>query len=104
MKKIIAVIFLLLTIAPCAFAEYDIDPALAEVYPTILIIRQIDTETDTVTAVDLKGHVYTFSHCHDWYNGDVCAATMLDPGTYNDPTDDIVLTLLYYAASDEIKF
>ena len=66
-----------------------------EIYPTSMIVVEVDYENDLVTIADFEGRAYQFYGCEDWYENDICAVIMDDNGTSETVYDDIILQTRY---------
>lgn len=103
MKKEInsfAVVIVILCGLLCAtliwFRYLDMNaPVEHEIYPTSMIVTEVDYESDLVTIVDFEGRMYQFYGCEDWYENDICAVIMDDNGTTETVYDDIILQTRY---------
>ena len=66
-----------------------------EIYPTSMIVVEVDYENNLVTIVDFEGRMYQFYGCEDWYKNDICAVIMDDNGTSETVYDDIIIQVRY---------
>ena len=93
MKKIIVVLFVVV-IASMVLAGFVFDKP-HEIYPTSMIVTEIDYENDLVTIVDFNGNAFQFFGCEDWCENDICAVSMDDNGTPETIYDDIISQVRY---------
>ena len=93
MKKIIVVLFVVV-IASMLLAGFVFDKP-HEIYPTSMIVTEVDYENNLVTIVDFEGRMYQFYGCEDWYENDICAVIMDNNGTTETVYDDIITQVRY---------
>ncbi len=89
MKKIVSVLFVMV-VTLMLFAGSP-----REIYPTSMIVTEIDYENDLVTIVDFNGNAFQFFGCEDWCENDICAVIMDDNGTPETIYDDIITQVRY---------
>lgn len=89
MKKIVSVLFVMV-VTLMLFAGRP-----HEIYPTSMIVTEIDYENDLVTIVDFTGNAFQFFGCEDWCENDICAVIMNDNGTPETIYDDIITQVRY---------
>ena len=87
MKKISAVVALVLALVLCG-------SACADLYPTTARVTKVDRSADLVTVETVTGLLFTFEGCEDWEEGDCCSLLMDDNGT-DSVLDDLVLDAIY---------
>ena len=85
MKKILAVILVLLSLAGVASAD---------LYPAVGIVYDLDYENDTVVFEDFCGFLWKLEGIEDWDIGDVGAMLMDDLDTES-IFDDVILEVRY---------
>lgn len=59
-------------------------------YPSVMIIAQVDEATNTVTCRDCTGNLWQFKGIEDWDEGDLIAIIMNSKGTSEIYDDEIV--------------
>ena len=64
------------------------------VYPHTMVVTEIDTKSDLVTATDFTGHEWSFYGIEDWHIGDICSCIMNDNGTES-VKDDVITNIKY---------
>lgn len=65
-----------------------------EIYPKTMLVSEIDTACDTVTAVDFNGNEWQFYGVEDWEIDDIVSCIMDTNGTttiYDDKIVDVRL-------------
>ena len=67
----------------------------AVVYPMNATVTEVNVEENTVTVTNEVGHMYKFEEAEDWLVGDGVNLIVSDNGTFNDKTDDIILSVSY---------
>ena len=89
MKRIVSVLFVLVVTLILFVGRQH------EIYPTSMIVTEIDYENDLVTIVDFTGNAFQFFGCEDWCENDICAVIMDDNGTPETIYDDIITQVRY---------
>ncbi len=64
------------------------------VYPTAMIVTDVDQISDVVTVETATGYVYQFGGVEDYAEGDLVALVMWSGGT-SDIIDDVIITARY---------
>lgn len=64
------------------------------IYPTTMLVTDVDYTTDVVTVETLTGFVYQFEGTEDYTEGDLVSVIMYNNRTTN-ITDDVILTVQY---------
>ena len=83
MKKIAMVIIMALILS--------IGVAYADIYPTTVIIREIDYLNDLVICEDYNGNEWIFEGVEDWDIDDMVSMIMNDMGTEEIEDDEIIM-------------
>lgn len=65
------------------------------IYPASFTVVGIEPETKAIVVEAENGNVYAFCDMANWSYGDHLAAIMVDPGTPDDVTDDLILEVRY---------
>ena len=68
--------------------------SLNMVYPTTMLITDVNRETDVVTMETATGYEYQFTGCIDYCEGDFVSVLMFTNGT-SVITDDVILAHRY---------
>lgn len=85
MKKLVALIFVMLSL-------YGV--ATAEIYPEIAQVVEVDYIADTVTVETFNGFLFVFEGCEDFMKGD-CVAMIMNDNDTEKVFDDIILMVRY---------
>ena len=64
------------------------------IYPTTMVVTDVDYATDIVTIETSTGFVYQFEGAEDYTEGDLVSCIMYNNKTTN-ITDDVILTVRY---------
>lgn len=64
------------------------------IYPTTMLVTDIDYTTDVVTIETATGFIYQFEGAEDYIKGDLVSCIMFSNGTA-DITDDMILSVRY---------
>lgn len=88
MKKLIAIILILVSLVSVSCADFS-------VYPLGGRIIDFNYEEDEVFFVDANGNVWVFYETEDWEIDDFVACLMWDGGTPDDIWDDEILDVCY---------
>lgn len=83
MKKIIIITLCIMSIATMAYAD---------IYPTTMIVVELDNQHDIVICEDFNGNQWAFEGIEDWMIGDIVSMIMEDMGTAQIYDDIIVMT------------
>ena len=87
MTKALAMVMLLLSLAgigqPHTF------------YEVCATVTFCDYEQDEVLVIDDDGNIWAWSGVEDWMVWDRAVLVMDDPGTPNNPEDDVIIRALY---------
>lgn len=65
--------------------------AYADIYPTTVIIREIDHMNDLVICEDYNGNEWIFEGVEDWDVDDIVSMIMNDMGTETIEDDEIIM-------------
>ena len=84
MKKFLALVLILVSLTSFA---------LANVYPAVGVVLDVDHTLDFVAFENLVGEVWVRFGAEDWFIGDVAALLMDDAGTPEISDDKIVIAL-----------
>jgi len=86
MKRIIALVLILISLVASSSAEY---------YPRTALVTSLDYTTDCVIATDWAGIEWEFTGIEDWQINDLVSMMMDDNNTPNTIYDDIIVKALY---------
>ena len=86
MKRIIALVLILISLATSSLAEY---------YPRAALVTSLDYTADCVIVTDWAGLEWEFIGIEDWQLDDIVAMMMDDNNTPNNIYDDIIVQALY---------
>lgn len=89
MKRIIALVLILISLATSSFAEY---------YPRTAFVTSFDYTTDCVIVTDWAGMEWAFIGIEDWQIDDIVSMMMDDNNTPDSIYDDIIIKTLYGGA------
>lgn len=64
-------------------------------YPSVLVVTEIDNNSDEVIITDCNGFIYCFNGIEDWEIGDTVAVIFSDNGTENNILDDKIIDVKY---------
>lgn len=82
MKKIIIITLCIMSIATMAYAD---------IYPTTMIVVELDNQHDIVICEDFNGNQWAFEGIEDWCIGDIVSMIMDDMGTESIYNDTIIM-------------
>ena len=68
--------------------------ALADTYPTLFVVTEVDEVSDSMLMVDFNGQLWEWYGIEDTFPGDMIAAIMDDLGT-NEVYDDEIVAIRY---------
>ena len=100
MKKLVAIIvslFIVFSIVPVNAVSHT------RLYALQTVIINFGYREDKVIALDDDGNIWLWYGIEDWLIWDLAMLTMLDPGTPQDPTDDIVMHARYIGWIDPLR-
>ena len=83
MKKSIMILTLMVTLF--------IGVAYADIYPTTVIVRDLDFQHDLVICEDCNGNEWTFEGIEDWDIDDMASMIMYDMETPTIEDDEIII-------------
>lgn len=86
MKRIIALVLILLSLMASSSAEY---------YPRTAFVTSFDYTTDCVIVTDWAGMEWEFIGIEDWQIDDIVSMIMDDNNTPDTIYDDIIIKALY---------
>lgn len=86
MKRIIALVLILISLVSSSLAEY---------YPRTAFVTSFDYMTDCVIATDWAGMEWEFTGIEDWQIDDIVSMMMDDNNTPDNIYDDIIVQALY---------
>lgn len=67
----------------------------AVVYPQTAVVTEVSMEENLVEVTTPNGKSFVFEEAEDWMIGDNVNMIMSDNGTFEDSTDDIILSVRY---------
>ena len=100
MKKLIVIIvslFLVFSIVPVNAVSHT------RLYTLQAVVISFECKKDKVAALGDDGNIWLWYGIEDWLIWDLAMLTMLDPGTPQDPTDDIVMHARYIGWIDLLR-
>lgn len=68
--------------------------ALADTYPTLFVVTEVDEVSDSMLMVDFNGQLWEWYGIEDTFPGDMIAAIMDDCGT-DEVYDDEIVAIRY---------
>lgn len=68
---------------------------VAVVYPQTAVVTEVSMEENLVEVTTPNGESFVFEEAEDWIIGDNVNMIMSDNGTFEDSTDDIILSVRY---------
>ena len=86
MKRIIALVLILISLVSSSLAEY---------YPRTAFVTSLDYMTDCVIVTDWAGMEWEFTGVEDWQIDDIVSVMMDDNNTPDNIYDDIIILALY---------
>ena len=96
MKKLTSILCLVIILLVCyipviVLACTPNTNSEVNLYPTTVIVYELDQENDLVTVEDANGNLWQFEGCKDWEINDICSILMNDCGTISIYDDEIVM-------------
>ena len=80
-KKDFAIFLLSISTLVSAFGMIKCYNNLHRLYSRVMVITEVNYNTDEVVMEDSEGFTWSFYGCEDWFEGDVVAVTMNTNGT-----------------------
>lgn len=87
MKKVAALVMVLVMVSGCAMAECNF-------YADTFVVCEVNYDDDIVALMDFNGFIWTFGGCEDWCVGDICSVLM-DINNTDIITDDTIVSYSY---------
>lgn len=89
MKRFIPIICIIVILVVLSLVGFQYK-FVKNLYPTTMVVTEVDYKTDIVTMEDFNGNIWQFEGTEDWMTGDIVGCIMDSKGTDLIYDDEIV--------------